>query len=76
NNNRCTCHHCGISATERESLCCHEIPEIFLKIQDRNICCITEHPSFEAVCLNEDTLYTAYLGFNQHYGVQLQDRPE
>ncbi|XP_063951998.1 uncharacterized protein LOC135153414 [Lytechinus pictus] len=29
--------------------------------------CITEHPGFEGVCLNQ-SLDTAYLGYRQHYG--------
>jgi hypothetical protein len=33
-----------------------------------SIQCITEHPWFEATCLNPETLQTACYGYRQQYG--------
>ena len=40
--------------TSAECICCNEIPNVLTKKQENNssIKCITEHPGFEAVCLN------------------------
>ena len=33
-----------------------------------DITCITDHPNFDAVCLNDDVLETAYCAYEQSYG--------
>ena len=38
------------------------------KLADLDIRCMTEHPGFEAVCLNEYVLETAYYSYRQHHG--------
>lgn len=56
--------------TGRECLCCKEVPKIIDKMNQMDIPvkCITEHPGFEAVCLNVWVLQTAYFQYRQHYG--------
>ena len=58
--------------TERESLCCCEVPRIENEAQTENIDCITEHEGFSAVCLNrhvvESSIYQIYQYIEeQHY---------
>ena len=41
--------------TSAECVCCKEVTQIMAKnkeANESNISCITEHPGFEAVCLN------------------------
>ena len=59
--------------TEEESSCCTESREIFslvTKLEDPppDITCITQHPGFEASCLNHFVLQIAYYDFRQEYG--------
>jgi len=60
--------------TVEESVCCMEQE----KVRDRKekqagIQCVVDHAGFEAVCLNEDVLETAYYSYRQHYGPLRQD---
>jgi hypothetical protein len=54
-------------ATLRESVCCHEIPEVAAVMKEEGVGCITDHPGFAAVCLNQYVLRTCYGWFNQQY---------
>ena len=56
-NRWCACGKCLPMATEQESVCCKEVREIALKVEPH--ACITEHPSFERVCLDSEVLQTA-----------------
>ena len=56
-NRWCVCGKCLLMATEKESVCCKEVWEITLKMGTQ--VCITEHPSFERVCLDSEVLQTA-----------------
>ena len=63
-------------STIEESLCCTEIPGVQSKIAELDalspnsleVQCITDHPGFVSVCLDEWVLQTAYYGFRQQYG--------
>ena len=53
--------------------CCTEVPEMVRKLDESNVgtaSCFTEHPWFEATCLNPGTLQTAYYGYRQQYGAR------
>ena len=56
--------------TSAECICCNEIPNVLTKKQENNssIKCITEHPGFEAVCLNVWVLQVAYFQYRQEHG--------
>ena len=69
--NRCQCSHCTLMPTYVERVCCTEINEITAKITDANnpsVTCITQHPGFNAVCLNIWVLQAAYYQYRQEYG--------
>ena len=67
----------------KECICCKEIP----KVCDKNVeaveqheteevpICITQHPGFQAVCLNRWVLQTAWYQYKQQYEVAF-DGPE
>lgn len=70
---RCKCGEvCGEMPTEKECLCCQEIPEVQAKIDkaamDQRPNCITKLPGFEAVVLDENVLQTAYFHYRSYYG--------
>ncbi|KAL9972501.1 hypothetical protein ACROYT_G018816 [Oculina patagonica] len=60
----CICWRCELTATERESICCREVPETENKFEE-GMCCVTEHEEFTVVCLTRAVLRTAIVGF--HY---------
>ncbi|XP_071477558.1 uncharacterized protein [Diadema antillarum] len=60
NNNWCQCGNCVPMPTTWESLCCHEADPVLEKVEqyndrhaDAQINCITAHPGFSTVCLDE-----------------------
>ena len=55
--------------TNRECVCCKEIPKILEKMYKLEVPvnCFTEHPGFDGVCLNVWVLQTAYSQYRQHY---------
>ena len=69
------CGHCIIMDTNEQCKCCKEIEQIKSKneeaverkeVKDVPVC-ITQHPGFEAVCLNTWVLQTAWYQFKQQY---------
>ena len=78
---RCVCGNCRIMDNNEECKCCAEIPQIRDKNEEaikRNVVeevpsCIIQHPGFEAVCLNQWVLQTAW--FQYRYG-EPYDGPE
>ena len=55
--------------TVEESVCCHEQPKVMARMAEKaEVECVTQHPDFEAVCLNEAVLETAYWAYQHHYG--------
>ena len=57
-----------------ECLCCREIGPVMNKISDagnvanhRSPLCITNHPGFDGVCLNQWVLETAWYNYRQQY---------
>ena len=72
---RCTCENCQILNRNEECTCCSEFPEICNKnreavemgeVADTPVC-ITQHPGFQAVCLNRWVLQTAWYQYKQQY---------
>ena len=55
--NWCSCTHCSPMVTDKECKCCDEINEVARKKD--NLACITNHNSFDSVCLNREVLWTA-----------------
>ena len=51
-----------------ECVCCKEIPQMVNKITIEEVGCITLHPGFQSVCLNQWVLEAAYYSYRQHYG--------
>ena len=58
--------------TATECLCCCEIDEVNQRKKESfdgsEPKCITEHESFESVCLDIWVLQTAYFAYRHHYG--------
>ena len=56
--------------TVDESVCCREITVVADRSDQEEASqdgCITHHPAFQSVCLDEWVLEVAYLAFQQHY---------
>lgn len=59
---------------EEESSCCQEAQAIMNCIAeyeaetDQDLRCITQHPGFRTVCLDQYVLQTAYLQYRQQFG--------
>ncbi|XP_067045503.1 P2X purinoceptor 7-like [Acropora muricata] len=82
----CECQRCANweNQQERECVCCHEIDEAVAKMSDiyaeglseddqnAALQCITEHPSFNTVCLRREVLETAIVGLSQRYAAYRQ----
>jgi len=54
--------------TREECVCCCSIAEVVAKMEEIGALCITESEGFEAVCLNQWVLQTAYHQYRQQYG--------
>ncbi|WAR09067.1 hypothetical protein MAR_019025 [Mya arenaria] len=71
-------------ATEHEGVCCQELEPITAKLDLINegrhpedaVGCIIGHPGFDAVCLDQYVLETAYYQYGQQYGEWLENRNE
>ncbi|CAC5418551.1 unnamed protein product [Mytilus coruscus] len=70
NTNWCDCGHCESMPTANECICCQELNRMTDKMEElpSPTQCITEHPGFEPVCLNQYVLETAYYQYRQQYG--------
>ena len=72
---RCTCENCQILNRNEERTCCSEFPEICNKNREavemgevaETPVCITQHPGFQAVCLNRWVLLTAWYQYKQYH---------
>ncbi|CAL9693741.1 unnamed protein product [Knipowitschia caucasica] len=69
----CLCGKCQFMPTAEESMCCREVDAYWTLVEkinppQPNITCLTEHPGFEACCLNPYVLQIAYLNFRQEFG--------
>ncbi|XDV48452.1 hypothetical protein PO909_017859 [Leuciscus waleckii] len=66
----CNCANCAVMPTERENICCLEIPQIVTRINQVPdiITCMTHHPGFEPVCLNVYSLQNALNVYRADYG--------
>ncbi|XP_018417845.1 PREDICTED: uncharacterized protein LOC108791772 [Nanorana parkeri] len=53
----CKCGRCFHMSTEEEPVCCHEISGMVYPLNDD---CITLHPAFQDLCLNQDRLDFLY----------------
>lgn len=73
---RCLCSFCQILPLAKECVCCQEIPEICHRMEEgitllkmkNGMECITNHPGFNAVCLDPFSLQVAWLSYKQQYG--------
>ena len=54
--------------TREECICCCSISEVVAKMEETGGSCITESEGFNAVCLNQWVLQTAYYQYKQQYG--------
>nr|XP_034322605.1 uncharacterized protein LOC117688588 [Crassostrea gigas] len=55
--------------TAKESICCQEVQQIDAKRGSiHQLTCITRHPGFGPVCLDEYVLKTAYYQYRSQYG--------
>ncbi|XP_022111657.1 uncharacterized protein LOC110990883 [Acanthaster planci] len=66
----CSCGEYQIMPAVRESLCCKEINQVGQKMDniEADLNCITEHPGFYSVCLDQWVLETVYFQYRQQYG--------
>ena len=71
----CTCENCQILNRNEECRCCSEFPKMCNEIREavemgevaEAPVCITQHPGFQAVCLNKWVLQTAWYWHKQQY---------
>ncbi|KAM3920883.1 uncharacterized protein RB166_010376 [Leptodactylus fuscus] len=59
NTNWCDCGHCDVMSSLEESICCHEISSLIPQLTDERFC-ITMHPAFRELCLDQDRLDFLY----------------
>ena len=74
---RCSCENCQVMDTERECLCCSSseyqptmtklTDNVYLFGKNTRFGCMTNHPGFQAVCLNPFVLSVACLQYKQVY---------
>eukprot|EP00057_Strongylocentrotus_purpuratus_P000404 XP_001175945.2 PREDICTED: uncharacterized protein LOC752337 [Strongylocentrotus purpuratus] len=81
NNNWCSCNGgCEAMPTARESVCCKEVEKVIKKMdeymENNNLKCITEHPGFRTVCLDEHVLDVAYYQYRQQYDIEMSANDE
>ena len=53
--------------TGRESLCCHEVPEVASKLED-GLVCIIHHDGYQGNCLNPHVLEASFWEFLHENG--------
>ena len=53
-----------------ECVCCCDVPEIRVKVDtfDANMICITDHPGFASICLNEWAIQVSYYQYREENG--------
>ncbi|XP_077991063.1 uncharacterized protein LOC144445398 [Glandiceps talaboti] len=75
NINWCSCTQCQEMLKQVDSICCCEIDDVKKKMDelDAETNCITDHPGFIPVCLNEWVLQTAYFQYRQQYGSRQEE---
>ena len=58
--------------TAKESMCCREVDAYWALVDSvtprLEVQCVTQHPGFEACCLNPYMLQIAYMHFRQEHG--------
>ncbi|KAF3861263.1 hypothetical protein F7725_000039 [Dissostichus mawsoni] len=66
----CTCECCRADNLEavQECVCCRELAKVQALNGNHGGSCITQHPGFEAICLNEYVLDVAYSYYKQNHG--------
>ncbi|XP_043093349.1 cilia- and flagella-associated protein 251-like isoform X4 [Puntigrus tetrazona] len=66
----CSCRNCAAMTTEKENICCLEIPQVVRRMKQVSeaLSCVTLHPGFEPVCLNVYSLQNALNLYKADYG--------
>ena len=62
NTSWCLCGKCSALTTEPECMCCKELPHTRHLFDNEVLSCISEHPKFEAACLQPLVLRVALVG--------------
>ena len=73
--NRCTCGNCQVLGRVEACICCQKIEAVqnkLIKAVTSGECeeqpqCITQHPGFQAVCINRWVLQVAWYQYKQQY---------
>lgn len=68
NTDWCKCNCCTAMPTAKESICCQEVQIDAKRGSIHQLTCITQHPGFGPVCLDEYVLETAYYQNRSQYG--------
>ena len=75
----CTCGHCLVTNTERESICCNEIEQFvqLLDSEETESCpqCIIYHAGFRDVCLSRAVLTVALYMYSHRHRYGTSDIP-
>ena len=64
--NFCSCEHCALLPKQRECLCCKQFQHYDEHYITEDIPCISLHPDFDIICLNNTVLETAYVVFMRY----------
>ncbi|KAK0131405.1 Serine/threonine-protein phosphatase 6 regulatory ankyrin repeat subunit A [Merluccius polli] len=78
---KCLCGRCRPMETVVESLCCREVSAFWSLVEEltprpADVTCLTQHPGFDACCLNPFVLKIAYSHFRQDHGPLQASRHE
>jgi hypothetical protein len=64
--NFCSCRHCALLPKQRECLCCKQFQHYDEHYITEDIPCISLHPDFDIICLNNTVLETADVVFMRY----------
>ena len=64
--NCCSCGYCALLPKQRECLCCRQFQHYDEHYITEDIPCISLHPDFDIICLNNTVLETAYVVFMRY----------
>ncbi|XP_028416038.1 uncharacterized protein LOC114539600 [Dendronephthya gigantea] len=83
-NSWCNCGNCNVDllTNPKECKCCHEIADCLIEMQDEVVVsqlgkqpnCITDHPGFNAVCLNRWSLQLSASQYQTRDGIRYRKK--